>query len=369
MTEVLKINEGAEEAVRHLLAFLLETKKVKGVFTLSRMNKDGAIGYSLITKPDVLKEALPLFPLMPVNAAGLLSRLTQVEPLTQPVAAVVKPCELRAFIELVKRNQGSLENLLLISSTCAGVYPLEFTINGDLIEKLPQYWDAVKKGEIAPDIRPTCAGCIHCVPQNADVTVGLIGKDDLERRCELFINTDEGKRLVDGFKGEFTEEEIESEEVKRFLSKRETKRRSLFDEVKTEQFGMEGLIDTFGRCISCRGCSKVCPICYCDLCFFDSKTSEYEPSSYDMELEKRGGLRVPPDVVFYQLGRMTHVSISCVGCGSCTDVCPADIPVSSIFLKIGEYVQNLFNYVPGKDKEEEIPLLTFETEEFVEVEE
>jgi len=369
MPKLLKIDKGVEECIKELLKFLLEDGKVKGVFTLQKINDNGTVAYSLITNPTMLKDAVPLFPIMPTNAGKLLSYFTLKKPLTEPIAVVLRPCELRAFIELVKREQGSLENLLFISATCGGVYPLEVEANGDLSKKITQYWDALKKVDIISDIRPTCNGCIHFVPYNADITVALIGKKDIDKQCELFLNTDKGEKFVDGFEGQLSDGDIESEEIKLLRSKREAQKKKLFDELKVDQLGMDGLIDTFGKCIGCHGCSRVCPICYCNLCFFDSQINEYEPSAYDVELRRRGGLRVPPDTIFYQLGRLTHVSISCVGCGSCTDVCPANIPLSTIFLRVGESVQDMFDYIPGKDVEEPIPLTTFETEEFAQVEE
>jgi len=39
-----------------------------------------------------------------------------------------------------------------------------------------------------------------------------------------------------------------------------------------------------------------------------------------------------------------------------------------IFKKVGESVQKMFDYIPGKDAEEDIPLVTFKEEEFAEVE-
>ena len=76
---------------------------------------------------------------------------------------------------------------------------------------------------------------------------------------------------------------------------------------------------------------------------------------------------MPPNTIFFQLGRLAHVSVSCVGCGMCTDVCPVDIPVSTIFSKVGASVQTLFDYLPGRDVTEELPLRTFEEEELTQV--
>jgi len=199
--------------VREFLGSLLESGKVSGVFTLTRVGKDGGITYSLVTNPDSLKEATPLFPLMPASAAKMLSHLTLVAPADKPIAAVVRPCELRALTELIKLNQGDLDNLLLISSTCGGVYPLELAINGSIEEKLPQYWEAVKKGEIPLDIRPACASCIHFVPYNADMTVDLAGNKDADKQCVIYLNTDKGEQFAAGIDAELAQGEMKSEAI------------------------------------------------------------------------------------------------------------------------------------------------------------
>jgi len=367
MPKVLRLNKGAEEGVLDFLKFLLESGKVKGVFTLRKVDESGGVAYSLITDPAALEEALPLFPLMPVDAAKVLSRLTSVEPAAEPVAAVVRPCELRALTELIKRSQGSLDNLLLISSTCGGVYPPEMAINGDIKKKLPQYWDAVKEGEIAADIKPACAGCEHFVPYNADVTLALIGNKDVDKLCVIHLNTDKGEQFADSFAGELAEGEVESEIIDGLRSKRQAKKNELFEKFGIEGFDIQKGFDAhkfFEKCIGCHNCSKVCPVCFCRVCFFDSGGDEHNPHYYETELEKRGYVPVLPDPIFYQLVRLFHVSISCIGCGLCGDVCPVNIPLWAVSLKTGEAVQKAFDYTPGRDIEEGVPLITFKPEEF-----
>jgi len=129
MTKSLKLNIKAEQGIIEFLRFLLENGKIKGVLTLKKINQDKAVVYSLITDSDELNYAVPFFPLMPTNAGKLLSRFTLKESATEPVVAVVKPCELRAFIELVKREQGSLKNIFFISLICGGVYPLTIAVD------------------------------------------------------------------------------------------------------------------------------------------------------------------------------------------------------------------------------------------------
>lgn len=61
------------------------------------------------------------------------------------------------------------------------------------------------------------------------------------------------------------------------------------------------------------------------------------------------------------------MSVSCIGCGMCTDVCPVDIPVSTIFSRVGESVQKIFDYRPGMDVEEVLPFAVYKEEEFQEI--
>ena len=368
MTKSLKLNIKAEQGIIEFLRFLLENGKIKGVLTLKKINQDKAVVYSLITDSDELNYAVPFFPLMPTNAGKLLSRFTLKESATEPVVAVVKPCELRAFIELVKREQGSLKNIFFISLICGGVYPLTIAVDENVEKYLLKYWDSIKKGEISNDLRSACKGCTEFIPYTADITFDLLGNNDLDKNCVIFLNTKKGEELAKGMKAEFLEKELDNKKLNLIRDKREIEKKKLFNDIEKKMNGMDGLIEIFGKCIGCHGCSKVCPICYCKLCGFESSDFEYRPSNYEADFRKRGGIRVPPRTLFYHLGRLDHISISCIGCGSCEDVCPVDIPISVIFKKIGESVQKMFDYIPGKNVEEDIPLLTFKEEEFAEVE-
>lgn len=364
MSKVLRIGKTAEDGLKDLLRFLLENEKVKGVITLRKAAADGAISYSLITNPDDIESTVPFFPLMPVNLGKQLSRLTLVEAAAEPIAVVLRPCELRALVELVKRTQGSLDNILFISSTCGGVYPLEMAVEQNIGEHLPEYWKAVGQGELAPNTRLACQACEYFVPYTADITVSLLGNKGIDKETTLFLNTERGQGIVEGITGKAIEGELDTAAIEQIRNKRRAEKEKLSDEVELKNLGIDEIAKTFSRCIGCRNCSAVCPACYCHVCFFQTETSEHGSLYYETQLKKTGSINMLSDTTFYHLGRLFHVSMSCTACGQCADVCPANIPLWAISLKTSEAVQKAFDYLPGKNIEEGLPITTFVPEEF-----
>ena len=362
MNKLLTIDKKPEIALKEFLKFLLEKKKVSGIFSLRKINDKGSVDYGLVTDLENLDEITPLIPLMPANAGQILSRFT---PLEKPIAVVIKPCEFRAFIELVKREQGTLDNFLLITYSCAGVFPIKMNALGEMEKHLPDYWKTVEKGEIHPEIRPTCKACEHFVPLNSDILISLVGED--QKNCKMFLNTEKSVKFAEGFDAKISDEKFNISKLDLLLEKRKSEKENLFSQIDNSQTKLDGLIDIFGKCIGCHGCNSVCPICYCTLCDFDSFNFDYNTPILERELEQKGAIRLPPDTLFFHLGRLSHMSFSCVACGQCSDVCPADIPVTAVFKKTGEQVAGLFDFIPGRNVEEEIPVMIYKEEEFEEL--
>jgi len=85
--------------------------------------------------------------------------------------------------------------------------------------------------------------------------------------------------------------------------------------------------------------------------------------------DRKGAIRMPSDNLIFHLTRMSHMATSCVGCGMCDSACPTGLPVSSLFASIGTELQEMFEYVPGRNPAEEPPVSVFKEDELPETSE
>jgi ferredoxin len=89
------------------------------------------------------------------------------------------------------------------------------------------------------------------------------------------------------------------------------------------------------RCIHCYGCRDVCPVCFCTECSLE-------------HAELLPGEKLPPDLSFH-LVRGVHMGGRCIDCGLCEEVCPARIPLRSLYKEVNRLVEEVFDYKPGAD--------------------
>ncbi|MBN2035893.1 MAG: hypothetical protein JW768_04045 [Chitinispirillaceae bacterium] len=241
-------------------------------------------------------------------------------------------------------------------------------IRGDEEHLVREYWKAVKCTEPVAGTRDACRGCEQFTPEGADFIVSIAARKNLDRECIIFPATEEAVSLCRDMEAARGEDEIETAHVRRLRENRSTARKRQRGELEKRASGLSGMVNVFTACVNCRACRTVCPICYCTRCEFDAPRWEHTPEDVKAGIRKRGGMRLPAGTLNFHLGRLLHMGISCVGCGMCSDVCPADIPVSEIFSNTGRSIQDMFAYVPGKDAEEKVPLTVFREKELSEVE-
>ena len=347
------------------LAALFDKLDVAAVAAMSKLPSGEKAAYTLFTDKSGLKECVPFFPAMPANAARAISKLTREEAPSKTVAVFLRPCELRALTELIKIKQASLDNLLIISYDCSGVFPFQ-KINLSDETKLNAYQDAVSTGKNSEGIRPVCAACTRFTPRGADIAISIIGRS-ADQPLVLSFPSEKGQTAAKQLGLDVSKTVEASPAVESLARERKTAEEALTEQVNESLSGAQGLVNIFDRCISCHACSYVCPICYCKNCYFDSQTFEYFPESYFTRMTAKGTLRMPVDRVLFHLGRLSHMGISCVACGMCEDVCPVNIPVSQIFKTAGSKAQAVFDYIPGENSDDPLPLLAYaenELEEF-----
>lgn len=345
--------------MRRLLTQLLENREVDSVFALRETRQEGRYCYSLITDPSLVSEVLPFHPVMPVQGARALSNLTITEPFDRPVAALLRPCEIRAFVENVKQSQGSLENIFIISCTCPGVIPASRLLGEERDEVLRN-----------PDenIRNACRACTEFIPgAQADMTV-IIASDKPLDGAVIYLHSERAVETAEKFDSCTLEKgppptELTSE----LLEARGKALKELLRDIPAPGDGLRSLVSLFSACIGCRGCREACPLCSCVLCDYETARTAHSPELVRAEAKRKGSLRVPSGTLQFQLGRLMHISPICTSCGQCSDVCPVDIPVSDIFIRAANLVQESLNYFPGRDTDDTPPLATFVEKELLDI--
>jgi formate dehydrogenase subunit beta len=361
-------------SLQDFLRLLLENSAVEAVLVQQHLPMKNAVMPTLVTDPGKLGQADPLAPAFPLNAAKVLSRLTR-KPLDTPIAAVLRSCEIRAFVELVKLKQGNMENVLLIGIDCLGAYGnrdySRVTAASDGVESTLAFCRSVLSGKgtaaEGADISPACKSCEHPIPQNADLTIGLLGSD-VEESLLLLSNTDKGDELLQALGlPEADEPSGRQSAISALLSERTAYRDGMFRETSEATGDIEKLMSYLGNCVNCYNCRVACPVCYCRECVFVTDVFDHEPSQYLRWAKRKGILKMPTDTVFFHLTRLAHMSTACIGCGQCSNACPNDVPVMELFRTIANATQGAFGYVAGMSIEDEPPLSAFREKEFSEV--
>jgi formate dehydrogenase subunit beta len=131
--------------------------------------------------------------------------------------------------------------------------------------------------------------------------------------------------------------------------------------------GPEKLVQYFADCLNCHNCMRVCPVCYCRECFFDSDTFQRDLGEHVRVSLRKGMTRMPSETLLFHITRMNHMMTSCVQCGICEDSCPVTIGLATLFKKVARNAQQEFEYVSGRSLEEPLPLTTFREDEFKKV--
>jgi formate dehydrogenase subunit beta len=281
---------------------------------------------------------------------------------------VLRSCELRALVELVKLQQASLVDMVTIGLDCLSTYDvpdfMTMLDNGkvDLDTLLATAQSGDMTAQDSYKFRDACQMCEKPHAEGADIVLELFGadlsagvpvslSDELAEKLGLSAADSNGNR---------------AEVIEKVTAARASVRDERFSEIH-KQLEEEGTEGVFAACVRCHNCMTVCPICYCKTCLFKSPVFDHEPIKYLDWARRKGAYRLPADTTIFHLTRLNHMALSCIGCGLCTSGCPAELPVGRVFRAIGQQVQDAFEYEPGRDVEEALPLVTFTEDEWTEI--
>jgi formate dehydrogenase subunit beta len=357
---VLKTDGNPQAAIRSMLGGLLSAKHVDAVLVASRTPYSALPMPTLCSDATRLEAADPLAPVAPFNAARQAASLLRHDT-GRRVAVVLRPCELRALVELAKLHQCALENSLLIGIECLG--RMENSVYLETLKETPDLTTAFYQSDGYRDrVTAACRACTAFQPAAADLAIRVLGHDPAED-IGLEALTEKGRRLVSAI-GVASAQPPENREaaLAATLEWRRQRREALLRNAADQTGSLTKLQKYFATCLNCYNCRVACPVCYCRECVFGTDVFAHPPEVLLRRAAKRGVVKLPTDTTMFHLTRMAHMSHACVACGHCTSVCPSHIPVADVFIRVASETQALYSYEPGRDLNEPIPLLVFEEE-------
>jgi len=333
-------------AVTALWKHALESKTVDAVFAI-RKGKD-------------LYDAQPVLITDPKNlaqTAGSLHCGTLLLPklvkkyldgaANKKIGVTVKGCDVMGFIELANRKQINLNNVVMIGVNCGGsVSPIlarkmiadKFGVDPDTVHK-----EEIDKGQFIIEYegghkgismdeleeagygrRSNCRRCKYKVPRQADLACGnwgVIG-DKAGKATFVEVCSEKGANLLSGaVKSGVLATEAANPKGLEIRGKVEGAMLKLGDKWRKKDFAALGanMWETINketaRCIKCYSCIENCPVCF----------TTAEALMKGSLMVKPGEL--PPNPMFH-MRRFAHISDTCINCGQCEELCPAEIPLA-----------------------------------------
>ena len=255
MRSVISVeNKDALAAVRGFLKRLLEEQVVDALL-VPMETPSGTVTPALVADAELLDAANPLAPVMGLNAARVAGRVSVREPRGR-VGVVLRSCELRALVELVKLQQASLDDMVTISVDCLGTYDVPVYAamcdNGGV--DMAALLATAQGGDLVPQegyaFRDACQMCEKPHFEGADITLELFGADVMAG-IPVRLPDEVGERLgleavEDGDAGAALRAEV----VEKVVAARTEVLEGRMAEMR-ERLDTEGIEGVFAACVRC----------------------------------------------------------------------------------------------------------------------
>jgi len=333
-------------AVTALWKHALESKMVDAVFAI-RKGKDLYDAQPvLITDPKQLAQTAGSLHCGTLLLPKLVKKYLDGAA-NKKIGVTVKGCDVMGFIELANRKQINLNNVVMIGVNCGGsVSPIlarkmiadKFGVDPDTVHK-----EEIDKGQFIIEYegghkgismdeleeagygrRSNCRRCKYKVPRQADLACGnwgVIG-DKAGKATFVEVCSEKGANLLSGaVKSGVLAIEAANPKGLEIRGKVEGAMLKLGDKWRKKDFAALGanMWETINketaRCIKCYSCIENCPVCF----------TTAEALMKGSLMVKPGEL--PPNPMFH-MRRFAHISDTCINCGQCEELCPAEIPLA-----------------------------------------
>jgi formate dehydrogenase subunit beta len=342
-------SEGTAKAFQHFLGGFWKQAELDAVLAPVEFPGNGGVAPKVLRSPGEVNRINPFVPLMLSNSAGLVEAFLMEFPQGN-LAAVLRPCELRALVELRKRNRvhfhspsanGRGGQLTLIGVDCPGTFAArefakhvaERRDDADMI-KIGVSYEGQQSFD-AREVRTACQMCDSPAPLGADITIGTIG---LAPREEMLViaqdeRVDAKLRLRDLTDGPATEEEVVSrEQMVGKLASMRAQKRGAATSAKTEPGDeSEFPLALFACCTLCADCLDACPLYFGQLSGMLGVNEAYKGSS----------------LLLSELVNLSRWLASCSGCGMCQEACQNGVALTHFVTNLSQRIQRQLHYHPG----------------------
>lgn len=247
------------------------------------------------------------------------------------IGIVVKGCDGRNLVNLIKEKQVNREKIVIIGVPCYGVIDrkkVELFLKGkEILEAVVEDRKILLKGETIDQslntedfLADNCVVCQHKTPPLSDVVIEERREEKEEGVENPFFQIEEIEKKDPAQRWQYFNQEVE-------------------------------------KCLRCYACRQACPLCYCPDCFVDQNFPHWFGKSLNLS-----------DTMCFHLIRAFHTTGRCVDCGACEQACPMEVNLRSLTKKIEKEVKGLFGEEAGLSLDQPSALVNYQEkdpEEFI----